>query len=386
MIKNRFATWALNEKEEKILVTLELNTDNFNVDIQTVKGGDVNTELADTILKNWVDGGDVVFPDTTEKMSRSFTDESILPENIKIEGKTGAIRQLQNEWSYLLLSTKLFSQFIIEMEELKRKASELKTYSSELFEEAKSFWEKVLEYRKEREISQDKLNGIKEEINQVFDHLKVLKENMIKEKDAVSDKVKSEILEAIELVKKKMEGKDVHFKSLMDELKEIQNGLRTTDVKRDVKNLLFDEIQNCFEFIKTKRDEVLGGGVKNRVEGLSQVADKMRKSLEMDLKDLEFNRKKLSTSNTRLEEQLREAKINVLKDKIESKEAKLADIQATLDKLQQKMTSTKEKSIDSDKKEVKVVIKNNEQTPDIQDAPATELPSSEEEATTVVPE
>jgi hypothetical protein len=57
-----------------------------------------------------------------------------------------------------------------------------------------------------------------------------------------------------------------------------------------------------------------------------------------------------------------------------------------LDKLQQKMTSTKEKSIDSDKKEVKVVIKNNEQTPDIQDTPATELPSSEEEATTVVPE
>jgi hypothetical protein len=214
----------------------------------------------------------------------------------------------------------------------------------------------------------------------------VLKENMIKEKDAVSDKVKTEILEVIEVVKKKMEGKDVHFKSLMDELKEIQNGLRTTDVKRDVKNLLFDEIQNCFEFIKTKRDEVLGGGVKNRVDGLSQVAEKMRKSLEMDLKDIEFNRKKLSTCNTRLEEQLREAKINVLKDKIESKEAKLADIQATLDKLQQKMTTSKEKSTDSDKKEVKVVIKNNEQAPDIQDAPATELPSSEKDATTVVPE
>jgi uncharacterized coiled-coil DUF342 family protein len=385
MIKNRFATWALNEKEEKILVTLELNTDNFNVDIQTVKGSDVNTELADTILKNWVDGADVSFPEETVKTSRSFTDESILPENIKIEGKTGAIRQLQNEWSYLLLSTKLFSQFIIEMEELKRKASELKSYSSELFEEAKSFWEKVLEYRKEREISQDKLNGIKEEINQVFDHLKVLKENMIKEKDAVSGKVKSEILEAIEVVKKKMEGKDVHFKSLMDELKEIQNGLRTTDVKRDVKNLLFDEIQNCFEFIKTKRDEVLGGGVKNRVDGLSQVAEKMRKSLEMDLKDIEFNRKKLSTCNTRLEEQLREAKINVLKDKIESKEAKLADIQATLDKLQQKMTSTKEKSTDSDKKEVKVTIKN-DTAPEHTESPIQETPSIENEEASVVPE
>jgi chromosome segregation ATPase len=385
MIKNRFATWALNEKEEKILVTLELNTDNFNVDIQTLKGADVNTEFADSVLKNWVDGGDVVFPDSTEKMSRSFTDESILPENIKIEGKTGAIRQLQNEWSYLLLSTKLFSQFIIEMEELKRKASELKSYSSELFEEAKAFWEKVLEYRKEREISQDKLNGIKEEINQVFDHLKVLKENMIKEKDAVSEKVKTEIFEAIAVVKKKMEGKDVHFKSLMDELKEIQNGLRTTDVKRDVKNLLFDEIQNCFEFIKTKRDEVLGGGVKNRVDGLSQVAEKMRKSLEMDLKDLEFNRKKLSTSNTRLEEQLREAKINVLKDKIESKEAKLADIQATLDKLQQKMTTSKEKSTDSDKKEVKVTIKN-DTAPEHTETPNQETPSIENEEATVVPE
>lgn len=384
MIKNRFATWALNEKEEKILVTLELNTENFNVDIQTINGSDITSEMADSILKNWVDGAEMAFPESTVKTNRSFTDESILPENIKIEGKTGAIRQLQNEWSYLLLSTKLFSQFIIEMEELKRKASELKTYSSELFEEAKSFWEKVLEYRKEREISQDKLNGIKEEINHVFDHLKVLKENMIKEKDAVSEKVKSEILEAIEVVKKKMDAKDVHFKSLMDELKEIQNGLRSTDVKRDVKNLLFDEIQNCFEFIKTKRDEVLGGGVKNRVEGLSQVAEKMRKSLEMDLKDLEFNRKKLSSSNTRLEEQLREAKINVLKDKIESKEAKLADIQATLDKLQQKMTSTKEKSSDPDKKEVKVVIKNTEQSSEAQNDQIDSI--NEEEASHVVPE
>ncbi len=369
MIKNRFATWALNEKEEKILVTLELNTDNFNVDIQIINSSDTTSELADLILKNWVDGGAVVFPLETIKTSRNFTDESILPENIKIEGKTGTIRQLQNEWSYLLLSTKLFSQFIIELEEIKRKASELKFYSSELFEETKSFWEKVLEYRKEREISQDKLNGIKEEINQVFDHLKVLKENMIKEKDAVSDKVKTEILEAIALIKSKINVKDVHFKSLMDELKEMQNGLRSTDVKRDVKNQLFDEIQFCFESIKTKRDEVLGGGVKNRVDGLSQVADKMRKSLEIDLKDLEFNRKKLSTSNTRLEEQLREAKINVLKDKIESKEAKLADIQATLDKLQQKLSSSKEKSSEFDKKEVKVVIKNekkhlNQDTPD----------------------
>jgi hypothetical protein len=50
------------------------------------------------------------------------------------------------------------------------------------------------------------------------------------------------------------------------------------------------------------------------------------------------------------------------------------------------MTTSKEKSTDSDKKEVKVVIKNNEQAPDIQDAPATELPSSEKDATTVVPE
>jgi chromosome segregation ATPase len=358
MIKNRFATWALNEKEEKILVTLELNTDNFNVDIQIVNSSDITSEVTDLILKNWVEGGEIVFPSETFKTIRNFTDESILPENIKIEGKTGTIRQLQNEWSYLLLSTKLFSQFIIEMEEIKRKASELKSYSSELFEETKSFWEKVLEYRKEREISQDKLNGIKEEINQVFDHLKVLKENMIKEKDAVSDKVKTEIFEAIALIKSKIDAKDVHFKSLMDELKEIQNGLRSIDVKRDVKNQLFDEIQFCFESIKTKRDEVLGGGVKNRVDGLSQVADKMRKSLEIDLKDLEFNRKKLSTSNTRLEEQLREAKINVLKDKIESKEAKLADIQATLDKLQQKLSSSKEKSSESDKKEVKVVIKN----------------------------
>lgn len=360
MIKNRFSTWALSEKDEKILVALELNTQNLQVEIKTIPATILTDELSQNILNNWVAGEDVNFPEGTTTTSSSFTDESILPDSIKVDGKSGAIRQLQNEWSYLLLSIKLFEQFNIQLEEIKLKAAELKTYSHDLFEEAKQFWENVLEYRKEKEISQDKLNVIKSEINMVFEHLKHLKENMLKEKDENTERVQKAIDEQLSVITTKLDDKTVHFKTLMDELRNIQNHLKSQDVKREIKNILFDNIQACFEKVKTRRDEVLGGSNNSRVEGLKQVADRMLKSLQLDKKDLDYNQKKLDTANNRLEQQLREAKMKVLIDKISSKEEKLKDINQTIEKLEKKTSKPATKPTPA-KDEIKVTIKPNDE-------------------------
>lgn len=356
MIKNRFSTWALSEKDEKILIALELNTQTLQVEIKSILSTFLPNNIGDKILNNWVAGEDVEFPAETIISHSSFTDESILPNNIKVDGKSGAIRQLQNEWSYLLLSIKLFEQFSLQLDEIKLKAAELKTFNNDLFEEAKQFWESVLEYRKEKEISQDKLNVIKSEINLVFDHLKHLKDNMLKEKDENSERIKKSVDEQLSVVISKLDEKTVHFKSLMDELRNIQNKLKSQDVKREIKNTLFDNIQTCFEKVKTKRDEVLGGGNNSRLEGLKQVADRMLKSLELDKKDLDYNQKKLDIANNKLEQQLREAKMKVLIDKIESKEEKLKDINLTLSKLEKKSIKPVEQVVPKD--EIKVTIKN----------------------------
>ncbi|MFY7861441.1 MAG: hypothetical protein ACOVP5_04375, partial [Chitinophagales bacterium] len=297
----------------------------------------------------WMSGNEITFPDAMVEEKRAFTDESLLPDSIKVDGKSGAIRQLQNEWSYLLLNTKLFEQFNTELDMIKQKAGEIKGYSHELFDQSKEFWEKILEYKKEREISQEKLNFFKEEINTVFDHLKFLKESMLKEKDELSEKIKAEFDEKLTQIDSKLEEGGVHFKNLMDELKDMQSKLRSEDVKRDIKNILFDNIQSTFEKIKIKRDMVLGGANNSRISGLQTVLDRIQKTLDIDKKDLDFNLKKLNVVNNKLELQLREAKINVLKDRIRSKEEKVADINKTIQKLTKKSTTSKEKLLEEGK-------------------------------------
>lgn len=333
MAKNRFATKALNKNDEPILVTLELNVSSMNIEIKSFPIQSLSDSDSDEFIKKFTSEEEVSFPENTTIENRSFTEESLLPDHIKVDGKSGAIRQLQNEWSYLLLNAKLFEQFNTELDEIKQKAAEIKNFSHDLFDEAKEFWEKVLEYKKEREISQEKLSYFKEEINGVFDHLKNLKESLLKEKDEITEKVKNEISESLHLIDSKLEGQGVHFKSIMDELKELQAKLRTEDIKRDIKNILFDNIQSRFEKVKSKRDEVLGGANNSRVEGLTKVLDRVVKTLELDKKDLDYNTKKLNSVNNKLELQLREAKINVLKDRIASKEEKVADIRETLKKI-----------------------------------------------------
>jgi chromosome segregation ATPase len=333
MAKNRFATKALNKNDEPILTTLELNVNSMNIEIKTFLLGALTDHDSENFIRKFVAEEELTFPESTVVENRSFTEESLLPDHIKVDGKSGAIRQLQNEWSYLLLNTKLFEQFNTELDEIKLKAAELKNFSSDLFEETKSFWEKVLEYKKEREISQEKLTYFKNEINGVFDHLKVLKESMLKEKDEVSEKIKTEISTALEVINTKLDQQGVHFKTIMDELKELQAKLKAENVKREIKNVLFDNIQASFEKLKSKKDDHFGAGNNSRVEGLTKVLDRMMHTLNLDLKDLDFNTKKLDSVNSKLELQLREAKINVLKDRIAAKQEKVDDIEKTIKRL-----------------------------------------------------
>ncbi len=342
MAKNRFATSGLNQKDEAIFVALELNVNSMNIEVKHFTTSGMKDEEIDLILKKFVSGEDVEFPVNTIIENRSFTEESLLPDNIKIEGKSGAIRQLQNEWSYLLLNAKLFEQFNAQLEDIKIKAAELKHFSSDIFEEAKEFWEKVLDYKKEREISQEKLAYFKEEINCVFDHLKKLKESLLREKDASSEKIRQEFSELLTSIDTRLEVQGVHFKSILEELKAMQSKLRTEDIKRDIKNILFDDIQSRYDRIKLRRDTVMGGVNNSRIDGLNLALARMQKTLDMDKKDLDYNTKKLDYVNNKLELQLREAKIKVLKDRIASKEEKLADIQKTLQKLT-KRSNSKEK-------------------------------------------
>ena len=380
MQKNRFAIWALNKNDQKIFVTLELNVDTFNVEIKTFNENVIDSNLSDKIEKEWIKGAEMDLPEPNENFLRSFTDESILPDSIKVDGKSGAIRQLQNEWSYLLLSTKLFSQFMIELEEIKRKTFESNQYKGELFEEAKQFWEKVLEYRKEREISQEKLNGIKEEINSVFEHLKILKESMWKEKDEIAEKISKQIEETVADIYQKAETPNVHFKTLLDTLRELKTKIGEQEIKFSAKQILFDKVNKALDEIKIKRDQVLSGGIENRLDGIQKMLNKLEYSLRLDQKDLDFNTKKLTQTNTKLEQQLREAKIKVLEDKVLSKTEKVKELKEKIEAIKSKMPKPNTNPSKEKLPEIKVVVKNKEE----ENKSATDIEQSEDHTITIL--
>ncbi|MBK7958148.1 MAG: hypothetical protein IPK03_08495 [Bacteroidetes bacterium] len=220
MTRERYTTWATNERDEKILIALQLDTANFKIILYTFEESAITKDFVNKMLNEWTKGEAVEFPEGTVGKDLELSDDALLPENIKVEGKTGAIRQLQNEWSYVLLTTKLWESFNIELDEIKQKARELKEYSHELFDQCKTYWERALEYRKENDLSQERINQIKEEINNVFDHLKFLRQNAAKERDEVTEKFKAEINEALAAVAKTLESSNIHFKNVMEELKE----------------------------------------------------------------------------------------------------------------------------------------------------------------------
>lgn len=336
MAKERFAIWATNEKDEKILVALKLDTNQFKVFLYSFPEKEINHEFAEQVLNNWVNGEEITFPEGTTEKELELSDDSLLPENIRVEGKTGAIRQLQNEWSYQLLTAKLWESFNLELDEIKTKAREIKEYSQDLFDQCKSYWERALEYRKEKDLNQDRLDFIKAEINHVFDHLKFLRQNAAKERDEMTEKFKAEFNATIEKINKTLDSGNAHFKTLIDELKQMQAQLKEADMRREVKNSLFDEIQKYFEIVKERRTQVLGNGNagnahrNKRLEGLQGAMDKIQKSLDRDYKDLEYNNKRMeNTGVSKLEVQLREAKLKMIKDRIQSKEEKIADIKRT---------------------------------------------------------
>jgi chromosome segregation ATPase len=111
------------------------------------------------------------------------------------------------------LTNKLWEVYIQRLDELKAKADGLTTYSKDLFEDTKSFWEQVLENKKERNITQSRLDKIKEDVNVIFDKLKTFRKTESEEFEKISKAALEEVVAKLDGVKKKVTEK-ANFKDL----------------------------------------------------------------------------------------------------------------------------------------------------------------------------
>jgi hypothetical protein len=331
-MQSRFTARGLNNENKEVILAFELLEEAVQVNLHIVPKQALSPEQVQQLEKEWVEGGQFTFPDETVFTNPDLNSDSILPDDIKSE-ETGKIRGKQNEWAYRLLTNKLWEVYLIELASLKHKAAELTAYSRELFDEAKSFWERVLEHKKERDISQAKLDEIKEEVNRIFETLKELRKKESSQFEESSAAFKNELVAKIDELKSRMvEG--AMFKDLFEELKQLQATQRGKRLTKFDETNLKKAFDAAFQQLQEARNNFTSNKNASRIENLTKIVTNLEKSLQRDKSDFDYYTKKINHPKANaLEIQLAKLKLKMIEEAISSKEEKIADIHKTLDKL-----------------------------------------------------
>ncbi|MCX6199911.1 MAG: hypothetical protein NTY88_11940 [Bacteroidetes bacterium] len=342
---SRFTATGVTADDKEVLLAYELREEEFKVNLYIIPKKSLKGDALQLLEKNWVEGEAFEFPKGTKEVAPKLQgEESILPSDIRSE-ESGKIRTKQNEWAYTLLTAKLWESYLLELEELKKKATELTQYDRQLFDDAKSFWERVLEHRKERDISQESLDKIKDDVNSVFEKLKTFRKTENAEFEATSAKLRDEVIAKLEALRGRVNEK-ANFKALQEEHKTIQNESRKNRYSKSDDALVRKNLDSLFQYINEQRNLFFNDLNANRIKGLNEVIDKMESSLNRDKKDLEYMNQKLTSNKiSSLEMQLIKVKQNMLNETMSSKEEKLKDIRSTLEHLLKQTGKGKKKEV-----------------------------------------
>lgn len=332
-MNERFVTWSSAKESKRKLLALQLNKAAFKVDIYLFEEADIDKSFGEKLEKEWVKGKTVEFPAKHTLIARPLSEDSLLPDDIKVD-ETGKIRNLQNEWAYLLLTEKLVESIVDELNDIKQKVQTFTSYSKDAFEQTKTLWERILEHRRDKNIGQSKVDELKEEVNAIFDKLKELRSDENKKFGEQAETIYTELKANID---KLMEGIKTNgsAKELFEQLKEQRNNVIKLSLRKPSREELHKYLDEAFDLLKNRRSDREVKHNEKRIQDLTEIINKMEKSQQYDRKDLEFQIVRRNDRNVnQLESKLREAKITMLEEKIASKEEKLADVRNTLASLQ----------------------------------------------------
>lgn len=350
-MQSRFITTGNVKDNLEVVLAYELKEAEFRLDLYVIPKKQLTKVLMESLSTDWVNGGDFVFPKGTETIYPDINADSILPDHIKSD-KTGEIRHKQNEWAVQLLTNKLWESYLLELEALKKRSAELSGYDKGLFEDAKSYWERVLENKKERNITQERLDKIKEDVNAIFEQLKGFRKSESAEFEKSSNMARDIIIERLNKVKERADEK-ANFKTLHEDIKAVQHEFRNQHFMKSDENAARKAFDDAFHYISEQRNKYFSDKFEVRITGLRDVIYRMQKGIEHDVKDVEyFERKADSPRIQSLELQLLKVRIRQLKETIASKEEKLRDIEKTLESvLKQAGKATKPEKVGKEEHE-----------------------------------
>jgi hypothetical protein len=348
-MRRRLVLWGSNAEDKKILVGLELLDGENKVKLYVIPEEQATEIFYTQMMNMWRDGNEILFPEETETIERDLSVvEDLLPENMKVD-RTDIILRAKAEWHFVVLSAKLYEIYKTEIEDLKETVENLSDYDDKIWEELKGFWSKVQDQVKEKNMFKEHAESLKNKTNEAFNNLKVLRKDFEK-KLREESKARAEVFKTeLAGIEEKIE-KGLGLKPLFEELKDIQNRFRKEKFDRRDQNSLWGKIDGLFKVIKEKRYGEKGKSgnsplerLERRYNGLLAAIKKMKRSMDRDENEMDFQKRRIDKTDGQLELQLRQAKIKMIEERVSSKQIKLDDMLKTKGELEAKLEAERKK-------------------------------------------
>ncbi len=342
-MKKKLVIWGTNAQDEKVLIGIELLSEENSTKIYTVAPENSTTETFNEMMDKWRLDQAYTFPEGTTDISRPLSvTEGLLPDELKVE-KGDILLRAQTEWHFVVLSAKLHEAYKSELEDIREKVDKLTEYDGAIWENLKGFWSKVQDQVQEKNLFRDHANTLRNDTNELFSKMKDLRAVLDEEFRTQSKNFKEDFLGLIGGVETKLK-ENANLNRLFEDLKGIQQKYRDTKFTKDDRNSVWKKLDEAFKAVKEKKygpDSAPGNSpsdrISSRLNGLLKAIEKMEHSIHRDAEEIKFQGRRVDRTEGQLELQIRQAKMTMLEARLSSKKEKLADMLKTRTELEKKI-------------------------------------------------
>jgi hypothetical protein len=350
-MKTKLVLWGSDANNEKVLMALELRPEANKVDIYTFPQSIIKDDFTNKMMEDWRNGTEVAFPEGFTHIERELAiADSILPDELKAD-RPELMTRAQTEWHFLVLSTKLNEVYRTELDELKEKVDGLTAYSGEMWDTLKGFWDKVQSQVQERNLFREHADLLRDGINELFGKLKDMRVALNNEFETKSKEAYDKYMAALDTLEEKIKS-GPRSAANFEELKQMQSDYRTAAMTREHRASVWERLDATFKLAKGESPSAQSNGganisastrIQNRLDGLNAAIAKMEVSVQRDKEELDFQKKKIATTDGQLEMQIRQAKLRMIEERYNSKKEKLDEMVATRLDVEKSLTSAKDK-------------------------------------------